>query len=156
LNERTRRILPDLVQRMVRERGPEVDEVLKEMHTKGVLPLEQLPSDLQTWVHAERQAELLVQRADAVLRPLDGQIEAARFKEQIGLLERSCITLAQRGEARPLSIVLAWLRRLQGPRAAMAAGVVRSLEDPALLLPIADVLFSGTGDTRDAAHAVLV
>src|SRR5262249_38275377 len=114
LGDRTRRIVPDLTARLVRERSPEVDVVLKQMHARGGLPLEQLPPDLQAWVHAERQAELLVQRPDMVLRPLEGQIEAARFQEQMAMLERACTSLASRGEARALSIVLAWLRRLSG------------------------------------------
>jgi serine/threonine-protein kinase len=154
--ERSHRVLDGLTQRFVRDRSPESDEILKKMHAKGALALEMLPEDLQAWVHGERQADLLVQRPDHVLRPLEGQIEASRFRQQMALLERSCTTLAERGEARALSIVLAWLRRLQGPRAEMAGAVVRSLEDPALLEPIARVLFTGVGDSRDAALAVLV
>jgi len=155
-DERTRGVLPELTQRFVRDRSPETDHVLKAMHERGVLSLETLPEDLQEWVHAERTAELLIAHPQAVLGPLDGQIETSRFRAHMVLLERALPTLAQRGEARSLSIALAWLRRLQGPRAEMARSAARALEDPEVLEPVGRALFHGVGDSRDAAHAVLV
>jgi serine/threonine-protein kinase len=154
-NERTHRVLRELSSRFVAERSPDSDELLKTMHKQKLVPLEALPDDLQTWMHAERMAEILVRRPDAILRPLDSQFDAMRFAAELSLLERAAVMLAQRGEARPLSVVLSWIHRLTGSRAEMAESLWRSLEDPALLEPIARTLFSGAGEVQMAAHTVL-
>src|SRR5262249_11334416 len=85
LTERARPVLDELTDRFVRDRSPETDALLTQVHAKGLLSLERLPGDLQQWVHAEQQADLLAQRPDQVLRPLEGQIEAARFRQQMAL-----------------------------------------------------------------------
>ncbi len=156
VEERTKKVTAEISLRFARDRSPDGDDVLRGLHTHGILPIENLPEDLQQWVHAERMADLLIQRPETVLRPLDGQMDPARFQQHILMLERAMRTLAQRGEALALSVPLSWIRKVQGARGEIARGALRSLEDPAVLEPVGRTLFVGVGDARDAAHAVLV
>jgi serine/threonine protein kinase len=156
LEERSRRVTAELSQRIARDRSPDTDEVLKAMHARGILPIDELPDDLQQWVHAEQMADELILRPESVLRPFEGQMDAMRFQLHMHMLERAMRTLAERGEALALLVPLSWVRKLQGTRGEMARAAARSLEDPTVLEPVARTLFAGVGDARDAAHAVLV
>jgi serine/threonine-protein kinase len=156
LEPRTTRVIAELSLRFARERSAETDEVLRGMHMQGILPIESLPEDLQQWVHAEKMADLLIQRPETVLRPLEEAMDSARFHALMQMLERAMRTLAKRGEALALLVPLSWIRKLQGARGEIAKAALRSLEDPNVLVPVGATLLNGAGDARDAAHAVLV
>src|SRR5262249_46521021 len=84
--------------RFIKERTIESDEVLRELHTRAVLSFPELPEDLQLWILAEQQAEVIAKDPEQVLRVLDSVFELPRYAREVGTLSRAMRVLARRGE----------------------------------------------------------
>ena len=170
-----RRILYAFGDRFVRDRSVESDEVLRELNQNGILPLTDLPSDLQNWFFAEQRAELLILDPPRVLEPLDAILasdDTARLQLEVASLERLLATLARRGEAGALWAVVSRLLTLArgtsesapvtsrgqalAGRRDIAVRTLRSLEDAARLAPIAEALLSRHAQMHEPAHFILV
>ena len=156
-------ILATLRARFLRNRSVEADAILRQMHQRGLVKVGELPPDLQKWIHAEQQTAQLIESADDTLSPLSDVTDLQRFTNEVATLERSMVMLAQRGQAAALWAAVSSLKSLagvgapaEGSREAIAAAALRSLEDPALLTPIAEGLLTGALDQREPSRAVLV
>ncbi|MBI2892482.1 MAG: protein kinase [Deltaproteobacteria bacterium] len=149
--------------RFVRERTVDSDEVLRVLHERAILSFPELPPDLQLWILAEQQAEALAKNPEAILRSLDTIFDEARYAREVATLDRAMRVLARRGEAAALWAVVARLERhargaepSDSTREGLAARTLRTLQDPALLAPVADALLTGGMAVRDPARGILV
>ncbi len=154
-----RRVVVVIGARFVRDRSIESDGVLRALHRGGILKLASIPADLQAWIRAEGQSETLRSDTLAVLRPMGAITDLEHFASELRTLELSMRMLAKTGAATPLWTVVKWLKRgidSDPIRGSVAAPVLRSIEDPAVLAPIAEALLSGRVQERDSARALLV
>ncbi len=150
--------------RFVRERTIESDEVLRELHSRAVLSFPELPEDVQLWVLAEQQAEQLAIDPEPILRELDSVYDVARYARDAATLARAMRVLARRAAVGPLFAIVVRLqqRHARGAppgddtREGLAARALDSIADADVLDPVAVLLLSGAGATRDPAQGILV
>jgi serine/threonine protein kinase len=149
--------------RFVRDRTVESDDVLRELHKRAIFSFRELPPDLQLWVMAEQQAEVLNQDPAPVLRSLDTIFDERRYARELRTLERAMQVLARRKQIDVFWTVMARLERHagdaepgEGSREALAKKTLRSLAEPDVLAPAAELLLTGDRALREPAHAVLV
>jgi HEAT repeat protein len=149
--------------RFIKERTIESDEVLRELHTRAVLSFPELPEDLQLWILAEQEAEVIAKDPEQVLRVLDSIYDLPRYAREAATLSRAIRVLARRGEVAPLFTVVVRLqqRHARGSEAgdetreAIAAKTLANLADTEVLVSVARVLLSGRGALRDPAQGIL-
>jgi HEAT repeat protein len=159
-----RQLMQVIGARFIRERTIESDDVLRELHSRAVMSFPELPEDVQLWVLAEQQAEDIAADPEAVLRVLDSVFDLPRYQREMATLSRAMRVLSRRGAAVPLWTVVVRLqqRHARGSppgdetREGLAARALGELADPEVLAPLATVLLSGPGVSRDSAQGTLV
>ncbi len=159
-----RQLMQVVGNRFVRERTIESDEVLRELHSRAVLSFPELPEDVQVWVIAEQQAEKLATDPEPILRLLDSIFELPRYARESATLARAMRVLARRAAVVPLFAIVVRLQQRHARGAApseetregLAAKALDSIADAEVLDPVAVLLLSGAGATRDPAQGILV
>ncbi len=148
--------------RFVEDRATESDDVLKALHDKSVLAFGELPTDLQHWILAEKQADALDADPRGLLKTLSGIQESKQFGKEMSTVARTLRVLARRGHALHLWYLLSWvIQQVQSPardpsQRQLATRVLQSLADIESLVPVAHVLVSGEGHAHKPAKNVLV
>src|SRR5262249_21993154 len=136
-----RQLMQVIGNRFIKERTIESDEVLRELHTRAVLSFPELPEDLQLWILAEQQAEVIAKDPEQVLRALDPLYDVPRYTREAATLARAMRVLARRGAVAPLWTVVVRLqqRHARGAdagdetREAIAAKTLGQLADSEVL-----------------------
>ena len=160
--ERSAGLLGLVGRRLVRERTPEMFEVLCEIGLRGLIPLHELPNDIALVIRAEKLAETIARSPEKYLATLAAEMNEAVLQAELTVLKGALKILAKRGEANALLSTMGTLARMAGNkgqtgdlRERLAFKVITSIVDEERLIPIANVLMVGQPYARDAARQLL-
>ncbi|MBL8608060.1 MAG: protein kinase, partial [Myxococcales bacterium] len=149
--------------RLVHERTPASDDMLRELHRRGIMAERELPPDLVARIRSAALADTLARDPTPFLHALDAIVAPADYGREVGYLQTAMATLAKRGEAPALLTTITTLARhakgaggKPGPREELALRAMKTVIDRDRLIPIANVLLRGQPQLRDPARAIIV
>ncbi len=160
--ERSAALLGLMGRRLVRERTPEMFEVLCEIGVRGLVPLHELPNDIALVIGAEQLAETIARSPEKYLATLAALMDERALQSELTVLKGALKILAKRGEANAILSTVGTLARMAGNkgqtgnvRERLSFKVITSIVDEERLVPIANVLMVGQPHSRDAARQLL-
>ena len=162
-NEETLSLLGTFAARLVTERSIKADAAVTELHRRGIVRDEDLPRDLSETIRAATLADSMVRDPSRYLRMIDAIEEPEPYTRELITLEAAMAVLARRGEAVSLLAAMTVLMRhiqgnggKHGPRQAQALRSMKTILDKTRLVPVANALFTGTPQQREAARNILM
>ena len=156
-------LVRSLAARLVHERTPQSDDVLRELARRQIVAERELPPDLVARIRSDALADTLARDPTPFLRALDSVGAAEDYAREVGYLQAAMSILAKRGEAPALLATITTLARhakgtggKPGPREDLALRAMKTVIDRDRLIPIANVLLRGQPQVRDPARAIIV
>jgi serine/threonine-protein kinase len=160
--ERSAGLLGLVGRRLVRERTPEMFEILCDLGVRGLISLQELPDDIAQVIRAEQLADTLARSPDKYLAMLTSPMDDAAFQAALTILKGALKILAKRGESTAVLSSVTTLARIASNkgqtgtlRERLAFKVITSAVAEERLVPMANVLMLGQPHAREAAKQLL-